>query len=71
MAERRARDRVNRALNQVAGRQGAEQHMRSELAASTRALLDVEQRRLLPALEGAVTWQVLEDLGEKVRAGRH
>lgn len=45
--------------------------MRSELAASTRALLDVEQRRLLPALEGAVTWQVLEDLGEKVRAGRH
>ena len=40
------------------------------LVAQVRGLLDVEESRLLPALEQSVSWHVLEDLGEKVRAGR-
>lgn len=40
------------------------------LVVQARALLDVEERRLLPALEQTVSWHVLEDLGEKVRVGR-
>lgn len=40
------------------------------LVAQARGLLDVEETRLLPALEKSVSWHVLEDLGEKVRTGR-
>jgi hypothetical protein len=40
------------------------------LVVQARGLLEVEQGRLLPALEETVSWHVLEDLGEKVRAGR-
>ena len=40
------------------------------LVAQAHSLLDVEETRILPALEDAVSWHVLEDLGEKVRAGR-
>jgi hypothetical protein len=40
------------------------------LVAQARGLLDVEETCLLPALEENVSWHVLEDLGEKVRAGR-
>ncbi len=40
------------------------------LVTQARGLLDVEETRLLPALEQTVSWHVLEDLGEKVRAGR-
>ncbi|MGH6657811.1 MAG: hypothetical protein ACRDVE_21705 [Actinocrinis sp.] len=47
-----------------------EDELARALAAQARGLLDVERERLLPALEKAVTWHVLEDLGEKVRAGR-
>ncbi len=47
-----------------------EDELARALAAQARGLLDVERDRLLPALEQAVAWPVLEDLGEKVRAGR-
>jgi len=40
------------------------------LVAQARGLIEVEESRLLPALEATVSWHVLEDLGEKVRAGR-
>lgn len=40
------------------------------LVAQARGLLDVEEACLLPALEQTVSWHVLRDLGEKVRAGR-
>jgi hypothetical protein len=40
------------------------------LIAQARELLQIEQERMLPALEQAVTWQVLEDLGAQVRARR-
>lgn len=68
------RDQVTWTLGWV-----AEQYDRGEggpelvrtLALQARGLLDEEQKRLLPALEQAVTWHVLEDLGDKVRAGRH
>jgi hypothetical protein len=37
------------------------------LIAEVRALVQEEERRLFPALQAAVTWDVLEDLGAKVR----
>jgi hypothetical protein len=40
------------------------------LLSQARELLRVEETRLLPALERTASWQVLEDLGGKVRAGR-
>lgn len=40
------------------------------LVTQARGLLDVEEACLLPALEQTVSWHVLRDLGEKVRAGR-
>lgn len=70
----RVRDQLNWTLGRVAEQNGygaAGVELIHALTAQTRGLLDVEQSRLLPALEQAVTWHVLEDLGEKVRAGRH
>ncbi|MBS2961436.1 hypothetical protein KGA66_00160 [Actinocrinis puniceicyclus] len=70
----RVRDQVDWTLGRVAeqnGRGGAGGELVRTLALQTRGLLDEERKRLLPALEQAVTWHVLEDLGEKVRAGRH
>jgi len=40
------------------------------LIAQARDLLQLEQEHLLPALERVVSWQVLEDLGDNVRAER-
>ncbi|HZU56570.1 MAG TPA: hypothetical protein VFA06_11930 [Actinocrinis sp.] len=70
----RVRDQVSWTLGRVAEQNGygeAGPELVSTLAGQARGLLDVEQNRLLPALEQAVTWHVLEDLGEKVRAARH
>ena len=70
----RVRDQVNWTLGRVAEQHGfgeAGTRLVNTLATQTRGLLEVEQTRLLPALEQAVTWHVLEDLGEKIRAGRH
>jgi hypothetical protein len=70
----RVRDQVSWTLGRVAEQNGygeAGPELVHALAAQARGLLEVEQRRLLPALEQAVTWHVLEDLGDKVRAGRH
>lgn len=75
------RERVTEALGRVAKLDGRDEAgaaaeaeaglLVRELAERSRGLLEVERTRLLPALEQAVTWHVLEDLGEKVRAGRH
>ncbi|HLK43170.1 MAG TPA: hemerythrin domain-containing protein [Thermoleophilia bacterium] len=47
---------------------------RPELVSALTAQLDLhiqqEEGRLIPALADAVTWHVLEDLGDKVRAAR-
>jgi hypothetical protein len=47
---------------------------RTELISALAAQLDLhiqqEEERLIPALAAAVTWHVLEDLGDKVRAAR-
>src|SRR5262249_1479775 len=40
------------------------------LVGQAAGLLAVEEACLLPALEQTVSWHVLRDLGEKVRAGR-
>lgn len=80
LSAERVRDRVNEALGRVAKLNGSGEAAAAatesdrvvcELAARSRGLLEVERTQLLPALENAVTWHVLEDLGEKVRAGRH
>lgn len=70
----RVRDQVSWTLGRVAEQNGhgeAGPELVSALARQVHGLLEVEQRRLLPALEQAVTWHVLEDLGDKVRAARH
>jgi Hemerythrin HHE cation binding domain len=47
---------------------------RAELVSALAAQLDLhilqEEQQLIPALAEAVTWHVLEDLGDKVRAAR-
>jgi hypothetical protein len=56
------------ALHEYASEQNDE--LAAALVAQARGLLEVEETCLLPALEKTVSWHVLEDLGEKVRAGR-
>jgi hypothetical protein len=70
----RVRDQVSWTLGRVAEQNGygkAGPELVRTLTAQARGLLEVEEHRLLPALEQAVTWHVLEDLGDQVRAGRH
>lgn len=56
------------ALHEYASEQNDD--LAQALVAQARGLLDVEETCLLPALEKAVSWPVLQDLGEKARAAR-
>lgn len=55
------------ALHEYASEQNDD--LAQALVTQARGLLDVEETCLLPALEKAVSWHVLEDLGDKARAG--